>query len=105
MFFPRFPEGETCSHLRCVCRRIDASHCLAQEGSHTHSMNSQTARKPESKRPARSNKAKKYVKQTARFEGRRDGQPLIFGWGGHLSHKEKIRFQQRATWAAAALIA
>ena len=68
-------------------------------------MNSQTARKPESKRPARSNKPKKYVKQTARFEARRDGKPLIFGWGGHLSHKDKVRFQQRATWAVAALIA
>ena len=76
-----------------------------QKGSHTHFMNSQTARKPENKRPARSNKAKKYVRQTARFEARRDGKPLIFGWGGHLSHNEKIRFQQRATWAVAGLIA
>lgn len=76
-----------------------------QEGSQFKVMNSQTARKPANKRPARSNKPKKYVKQTARFEARRDGKPLIFGWGGHLSHNEKVRFQQRATWAVAGLIA
>jgi parvulin-like peptidyl-prolyl isomerase len=67
-------------------------------------MNSQTARKPDDKRPARSNKPNKYVKQTARFDARRDGKPLIFGWGGHLSHKEKIKFQRRITWAIAGLI-
>ncbi len=67
-------------------------------------MNSQTERKPDSKRPARSNKSNKYVKQTARFDARRDGKPIIFGWGGHLSHKEKIKFQQRVTWAIAAVI-
>lgn len=67
-------------------------------------MNSQTARKPENKRPARSNKSNKYVKQTARFDARRDGKPIIFGWGGHLSHKEKIQFQRRVTWAVAGLI-
>ena len=67
-------------------------------------MNSQTARKPDDKRPARSNKPNKYVKQTARFDARRDGKPLIFGWGGHLSHKEKVQFQRRVTWAIAALI-
>jgi parvulin-like peptidyl-prolyl isomerase len=64
-------------------------------------MNSQTARRPETKRPARSNKSNKYRKQTARFEGRRDGKPLIFGWGGHLSHSQKVQLQRRATWAAA----
>ena len=65
-------------------------------------MNSQTARRPDNKRPARSNsKTRKYTKQTARFEGKRDGKPLIFGWGGHLSHNEKVQLQKRATWAAA----
>jgi parvulin-like peptidyl-prolyl isomerase len=64
-------------------------------------MNSQTARRPETKRPVRSNKTKKYSRQTARFEGRRDGKPLIFGWGGHLSHSQKVQLQRRATWAAA----
>jgi hypothetical protein len=64
-------------------------------------MNSQTARRPPNQRPTRSNKSKHYTKQTARFEGRRDGKPLIFGWGGHLSHNEKIKLQRRTTWAVA----
>lgn len=68
-------------------------------------MNSQTVRRPPNQRPARPNKNKKYVKQTARFEGKRDGKPLVFGWGGHLSHNQKIRLQRRATWASAVGIA
>src|SRR5437667_4432364 len=65
-------------------------------------MTSQTARRPENKRPVRSNtKAKRYTKQTARFEGKRDGKPLIFGWGGHLSHNQKVQLQRRTTWAVA----
>src|SRR5437763_196188 len=64
-------------------------------------MNSQTARRPSNQRPARPNKSKRYAKQTARFEGKRDGKPLIFGWGGHLSHNEKVLIQRRATWAIA----
>ncbi len=68
-------------------------------------MTSQTVRRPENQRQnsrnSRSNKPKKYIKQTARFEGRRDKKPLIFGWGGHLSHSEKVRLQRRATWTGA----
>src|SRR5256714_9228502 len=64
-------------------------------------MNSQTVRRPENKRPSRSQKPKKYYKQTARFEGKRDGKPLIFGWGAHLSHSEKVQIQRRATWITA----
>ena len=64
-------------------------------------MTSQTARRPENKRPARSQKPKQYHKQTARFEGKRDGKPLIFGWGKHLSHNQKVQIQRRATWTAA----
>ncbi len=64
-------------------------------------MNSQTVRRPENKRPSRSQKPKKYYKQTARFEGKRDGKPLIFGWGAHLSHNEKVQIQRRATWITA----
>ncbi|HLX39413.1 MAG TPA: peptidylprolyl isomerase, partial [Ktedonobacteraceae bacterium] len=71
-------------------------------------MTSQTVRRPENQRqnsrntrPDTKNKPKKYVKQTARFEGRRDKKPLIFGWGGHLSHSEKVRLQRRATWTGA----
>jgi parvulin-like peptidyl-prolyl isomerase len=66
-------------------------------------MNSQTARPPrrsEGQRSTRSAKNKKYVKQTAHVEARRDGQPLIFGWGGHLSRSEKNRIQNRAVWTA-----
>jgi parvulin-like peptidyl-prolyl isomerase len=67
-------------------------------------MKSQTTRPAQSnknQRPARSIKQNRYVKQTAHVEARRDGKPLIFGWGGHLSHNEKVRIQRRATWTAA----
>src|SRR5579885_2138461 len=67
-------------------------------------MNSQTARRPASQRPNRTAKTKKYVKQTAHVEARRDGKPLIFGWGGHLSHSEKTLIQRRAVWALTALV-
>ncbi|GAC1397172.1 MAG: hypothetical protein NVS4B12_09700 [Ktedonobacteraceae bacterium] len=62
-------------------------------------MNSQTARRPDNKRPMRPAKGNKYVRQTARVEARRDGTPLIFGWGGHLSRSEKIILQRRAIWS------
>lgn len=65
-------------------------------------MNTQTerpARKPNNNRSARN--AKRYHKQTAHVEARRDGKPLIFGWGTHLSHNEKLRIQRRATWGLA----
>src|SRR5919205_813498 len=71
-------------------------------------MNSQTARPPrrtEGQRSTRAVKNKKYVKQTAHVEARRDGQPLIFGWGGHLSRSEKARIQRRAIWATTVAIA
>ena len=67
-------------------------------------MKSQTARpaqRSKNQRPARPIKQNKYVKQTAHVEARRDGKPLIFGWGGHLSHNEKVKIQRRATWTAA----
>lgn len=67
-------------------------------------MTSQTARRPNSPRPTRSAKARKYTKQTAHVEARRDGKPLIFGWGGHLSRTEKTRLQRRIIWAMTALI-
>jgi len=35
---------------------------------------------------------------------RRDGKPLIFGWGKHLSHNEKVKIQRRATWTIVSLI-
>src|SRR5205085_3092467 len=64
-------------------------------------INSQTARRPPNQRQARSNKSRKYTKQTARFEGKRDGKPLIFGWGGHLSHNQKVQLQRRTAWIGA----
>ncbi len=70
-------------------------------------MNSQTerpVRRPENHRSTRSNKSKRYYKQTARVEARRDGKPLIFGWGKHLSHSEKVKIQRRVTWAIAGFI-
>src|SRR5438128_2400206 len=74
---------------------------------HHNTMSSQTARRPQDQRPTRSsnNKAKKYIKQTARFEGKRDGTPLIFGWGTHLSHSQKVQIQRRATWITTISIA
>jgi parvulin-like peptidyl-prolyl isomerase len=65
-------------------------------------MTSQTARRPNSPRPTRSAKANKYTRQTAHVEARRDGKPLIFGWGGHLSRTEKTRLQRRVIWAMTA---
>ncbi len=62
-------------------------------------MTSQTARRPSQQRSSRTNKTKKYVRQTAHVEARRDGKPLIFGWGGHLSHSEKNLIKRRAIWA------
>ena len=64
-------------------------------------MTSQTARRSDNQRP----KVKKYVRQTAHVEARRDGKPLIFGWGVHLSHTEKVRLQQRAVWFLTIFIA
>lgn len=61
-------------------------------------------RRPGNQRSAGSNRSKRYYKQTARVEARRDGKPLIFGWGKHLSHNEKVKIQRRATWTIAGLI-
>ncbi|MBO0780159.1 MAG: peptidylprolyl isomerase [Ktedonobacteraceae bacterium] len=68
-------------------------------------MKSQTARKPDHQRSARSNKSKNYIKQTAHVEARRDGKPLIFGWGAHLSVREKNQIKQRAVWVTTIFIA
>lgn len=70
-------------------------------------MNTQTerpVRKPNNQRGKQTRAGKGYSKQTAHVEARRDGKPLIFGWGGHLSHTQKVRLQRRATWGGAALI-
>jgi parvulin-like peptidyl-prolyl isomerase len=67
-------------------------------------MKSQMARGPDAQRPTRSAKTKKYVKQTAHFEARRDGKPIIFGWGGHLSRHEKNQLANRAIWSVTILL-
>src|SRR6516225_5870360 len=63
----------------------------------------QPVNRPVNQRTTRSTKPKRYNKQTAHVEARRDGKPLIFGWGKHLSHAEKVKIQRRATWAIAGL--
>jgi PPIC-type PPIASE domain len=60
------------------------------------------ARKPTGGRSARN--SRRYTKQTAHVEARRDGKPLIFGWGKHLSHTEKVRMQRRGIWGMAILV-
>src|SRR5262249_35450291 len=39
-----------------------------------------------------------------RLEGRRDGKPLIFGWGRHLTRRQKTRIQERAAYTFIGLI-
>ena len=71
-------------------------------------MKNQTARRPDNQQTARSTQSRqvqnrRYTRQTARVEARRDGKPLIFGWGAHLSRTEKVAIQRRAIWTAIAL--
>ncbi|GAC1468284.1 MAG: hypothetical protein PVS3B1_09090 [Ktedonobacteraceae bacterium] len=71
-------------------------------------MKNQTARRPDNQQPARSAQtrrvqSRRYTRQTAHVEVRRDGKPLIFGWGSHLSRAEKVVIQRRAIWTAIAL--
>jgi len=49
--------------------------------------------------PARPTRGRLYRRQTARVEERRDGKPLIFGWGKRLSRRQKTKIQKRAFWA------
>lgn len=62
------------------------------------------ARKPNNQHGKTGKSTKRYYKQTAHVEARRDGKPLVFGWGKHLSHTEKVRIQRRATWGLAAFV-
>ena len=72
-------------------------------------MKNQTARRPDNQQAARSAQPKRfqtrqhYTRQTAHVAARRDGKPLIFGWGGHLSRPEKVALQRRAIWTSIAL--
>lgn len=70
-------------------------------------MNTQTerpVRRPANQRGKANKSGKRYIKQTAHVEARRDGKPLIFGWGKHLSRAEKERLQRRGVWGMAALV-
>ena len=65
-------------------------------------MTSQTTRRPDdNKRPARpSQTGRRYTKQSAmHVEARRDGKPLIFGYGSHLTKTQKNQLQRLAVWA------
>ena len=44
-------------------------------------------------------------RQTARLEGRRDGKPLIFGWGSHLTRAQKTRYQRVALFIFGGFVA
>ncbi len=67
------------------------------------SQTEQPVKRPVKQKITRSTKPKRYHKQTAHVEARRDGKPLIFGWGTHLSHAEKVKLQRRATWTVACI--
>lgn len=67
-------------------------------------MKSQMKPRPDQERSSHPAKSKKYAKQTAHVETHRDGKPLIFGWGAHLSRTEKIKIQRRAIWSLTILI-
>ncbi|HEY7984869.1 MAG TPA: peptidylprolyl isomerase [Ktedonobacterales bacterium] len=63
--------------------------------------------KPAAAKAAKSSRGGRYRRQTGRGrpELRRDGKPLIFGWGGHLSRVQKTQIKHRATWGFYGLIA
>src|SRR5262252_6724602 len=61
----------------------------------------QSAQKPGAQR---TNRATTFRKTTARLEGRRDGKPLIFGWGKHLTRAEKTRIQTIAAYSFGGLV-
>lgn len=73
-------------------------------------MSNQTLQPPPTKRRTRSKSAQtatskgSFRRQTARIDGRRDGAPLIFGWGKHLTRVQKQRIQQRAVFGFFGLV-
>ncbi|HEU5367998.1 MAG TPA: peptidylprolyl isomerase [Ktedonobacterales bacterium] len=61
-----------------------------------------TKEAPTGKTPqSRQARGRLYRRQTARVEERRDGKPLVFGWGKHLSRRQKTKIQNRAFWTFA----
>ncbi len=45
-----------------------------------------------------------YTRQTARTGGRRDGKPMLFGWGKHLSRNQKSQMQRLIAYGFFALV-
>jgi parvulin-like peptidyl-prolyl cis-trans isomerase-like protein len=64
-------------------------------------MSNETLQKPprQNARSRASNRNTQFKRQTARLEGRRDGKPLLFGWGGHLTKAQKSRYQTMAAYS------
>lgn len=65
-------------------------------------MSNQTMQKPGAKTRARqkaTGRSSALRRQTAVASTRRDGKPLIFGWGGHLTRVQKTRIQRRAAYS------
>ncbi|HST90040.1 MAG TPA: peptidylprolyl isomerase [Ktedonobacterales bacterium] len=63
--------------------------------------------KPGAKTRARqktTSRSSAFRRQTAIASARRDGKPLIFGWGGHLTRIQKTRIQRRAAYSFFGLI-
>lgn len=73
-------------------------------------MSNQTLQRPPTKRRSRTKKAQgakptsTFRRQTARLDGRRDGTPLIFGWGKHLTRMQKQRIQRTAAFGFTGLV-
>jgi hypothetical protein len=69
-------------------------------------MSNQTLQKSLSKRRGGAPKGSTPTRRpSTRLEGRRDGKPLIFGWGRHLTRKQKTQIQTRAVYGFASFIA
>ena len=75
-------------------------------------MSNQTLQRSTTKRRERAKTPSKSVsrrgssgRQTARLEGRRDGKPLIFGWGTHLTRAQKARYQRGAIFTFGGIVA
>lgn len=70
-------------------------------------MSNQTLQKASTRRQARTKAATRTPappRPTARLEGRRDGKPLIFGWGTHLTRKQKSQIQTRALYILTGIV-
>lgn len=68
-------------------------------------MSNRTAPKPSTTRTrANATKAGGYRRTTARLEGRRDGKPLVMGWGGHLTRAQKNLYQHAAAYTFTGII-